>query len=364
MYSPTRIERIDIFPLDVPLKAPFTIATSRLDRVNNAAIRVILADGSHGWGETPTLPPVTAEDQPTALIELRREAAILQGREAGEWRRVAAELFERIPRFPAVRAGLEMALIDALARHSNMPLFHWFGGSENRLVTDITIPICPPNEAESLARQYREEGFETIKVKIGLDRVEDVARIAAIRNGHPQCRLVLDANAGYTAEETLAVLAELRRAGIEPALLEQPVAREDWDGLARLAREAGVPVAADESCRGPGDALRIVRDGLAQVVNIKLVKCGVAQGLEIAAIARAGGLKLMIGAMVETRIGIGFSAHFAAGLGGFDWIDLDTPLLLAEDPVVGGARAENAAFALDAGVAGHGGGLRDSPLGG
>lgn len=359
MSHPTRIERIDVFPLDVPLKAAFTIATSRLDRVHNAAVRVVLADGSTGWGETPTLPPVTAEDQATALAALRDEAATLAGRDAGEWRGIAAELHERLPQFPAVRAGLEMAVIDAFARGGRMPLFRFFGGRGATLETDITIPICPPEEAGRLAGQYLAEGFATLKVKIGLDADGDVERVAAIRRAHPGCRLVLDANAAYTADETLALLARLRRAGIEPALLEQPVAREDWDGLGRLAREAGVPVAADESCRGPADALRIVKDRLAQVVNIKLVKCGVAGALDIAAIARTGGLGLMIGGMVETRIAMGFAAHFAAGLGGFDWIDLDTPLLLAGDPVRGGAQVARARYVLDAGVAGHGGCLNE-----
>jgi L-alanine-DL-glutamate epimerase-like enolase superfamily enzyme len=361
-YS-TRIERIDLFPLDVPLEAPFTIASSRLDSVRNAAVKVTLADGSEGWGETPTLPPVTAEDQPAALSALKAEAAALIGREAGEWRRIAAGLCERLPDFPAVRAGLEMAVIDAFARSRRVPLFHFFGGAGSALVTDITIPICPSDEAGNLARRYRAEGFETLKVKIGLDRQEDVERIAAIRRAHPNCRLVLDANAGYTADETLNLLKDLRRAGIEPSLLEQPVAREDWDGLGRLAREAGVPVAADESCRSPEDAVRIVRNGLAQVINIKLVKSGVVRALEIAAVARAGGVGLMIGGMVETRIAMGFSAHFAAGLGGFEWIDLDTPLLLADDPVAGGAKAENARYVLDADIPGHGGGLKASAAG-
>ncbi len=118
-----------------------------------------------------------------------------------------------------------------------------------------------------------------------------------------------------------------------------------------------MPVAADESCRTPDDALRIVRDRLAQVINIKLVKCGVVQALEIAAIARAGGLDLMIGGMVETRLAMGFSAHFAAGLGGFQWVDLDTPMLLADDPVEGGCKPAGPNYLLDAETAGHGGRL-------
>ncbi len=116
-------------------------------------------------------------------------------------------------------------------------------------------------------------------------------------------------------------------------------------------------IVADESCRTPADALRIARDGLAQVINIKLAKCGVVQALEIAAIARAANIGLMIGGMVETRIAMGFSAHFAAGLGGFDWIDLDTPLLLAEDPVTGGYTADGSRYRLDTGEFGHGASL-------
>jgi L-alanine-DL-glutamate epimerase-like enolase superfamily enzyme len=358
MSKDLEIRRVDIHKLDVSLIAPFTIASSRLDRVQNVAVQITLADGATGWGETSTLPPVTAEDQETALDALMREADRLRGRHAGEWRRISAELFERAPHFPSVRAGIEMALIDALARHCGIPLFQFFGGFQNRLATDITIPICAAEDAETLARQYRLEGFETLKVKIGLDRSDDIGRLAAIRRGHPACRLILDANAAYSAEEIFALLKELRLAGIEPALLEQPVAREDWDGLGRLAREAGVPVAADESCRTPDDALRIVRDRLAQVINIKLVKCGVVQALEIAAIARAGGLDLMIGGMVETRLAMGFSAHFAAGLGGFQWIDLDTPMLLADDPVAGGCKACGSNYLLDAESAGHGGRLK------
>jgi L-alanine-DL-glutamate epimerase-like enolase superfamily enzyme len=357
MNKDLEIRRLDIHKLDVPLMAPFTIASSRLDHVHNVAVQVTLADGTSGWGETSTLPPVTAEDQASALEALRHEADRLRGRSAGEWRRIALELHERIPNLPSVRAGLEMAVIDALARHCGIPLFRFFGGFQNRLATDITIPICPAVDAEALARHYRREGFEILKVKVGLDRSDDIDRLKAITRGHPACRLILDANAGYSADEVFALLRELRLAGIEPALLEQPVAREDWDGLGKLAREAGVPVAADESCRTPEDALRIARDCLAQVINIKLVKCGVVQALEIAAIARAGGLKLMVGGMVETRLAMGFSAHFAAGLGGFEWIDLDTPMLLAEDPVEGGCKPAGPHYRLDMETAGHGGRL-------
>ena len=101
--------------------------------------------------------------------------------------------------------------------------------------------------------------------------------------------------------------------------------------------------------------MRIAAMGAAGVINIKLVKCGVVQALDIVSVARSAGLDLMIGGMVETRIGMGFAAHFAAGTGAFRWVDLDTPLLLAEDPVNGGYRVDGARYMLDIQQHGHGG---------
>jgi L-alanine-DL-glutamate epimerase-like enolase superfamily enzyme len=358
MKNNLQIKHIQGHPLEAPLRAPFTTASATQDVIHNLATELELADGSTGWGEVPILPPITNEDHAAALAALQNEAVLLTGRNAGKWRRIAAELGERIPHLASVRAGIEMALIDALARSWDVPLFRFFGGYDDYVITDITIPICARDEAQRLAEHYRKAGFETIKVKIRLNAPEDVERVRTIRQGHPTCRVIPDANAGYSVEQTLEVLSQLRRAGIAPALLERPVPHEDWEGLGRLAREAGVLVAADESCRTPEDTLRIAQNQLAQVINIKLTKCGVVQALDIAAIARASHLGFMIGGMVETRLAMGFSAHFAAGLGGFDWIDLDTPLLLADDPVRGGYRTEGARYLLDVGSAGHGGSLR------
>ncbi|MDP6606786.1 MAG: enolase C-terminal domain-like protein [Dehalococcoidia bacterium] len=236
--------------------------------------------------------------------------------------------------------------------------YRFFGGAGDRVVTDITIPICEPGEARQLAAGYLDRGFSTVKTKVGLDVDIDIERLLAIRDGHPACELVLDANEGYDAAQALEMLAALRSAGVEPALFEQPVARDDWEGLGRVSRDGGVPVAADESCRTPQDVLRIAHERLAPVINIKLAKAGVVAAMEIAAIARAASLGLMMGGMVETRLAMGFAAHFAAGAGGFDWIDLDTPLLMAADPVEGGYSAEGATYDLAGVRAGHGGTLR------
>jgi len=348
------ITKLSAYPLDVGLKAPFVIASARLDRVQNVAIRVDLADGSHGWGEIPTLHPVTPENQAGAFAAAQRIGDSLVGRDLSAWRSILDDLSATGSDSPTVRAGLEMALFDALARSWRVPLYRLFGGAQAHVETDITIPICSREKARDLAAHYRAQGFSIIKTKVGLDVGDDVQRLTAIREGHPRCQLVLDANEGYSLHETLDVLRALRRLDLEPALLEQPVPRDDWEAQAKLVREAGVPVAADESCRSTSDALRIAQHHLAHVINIKMAKSGVAQALDIVAIARAAGLGLMIGGMIETRLAMGFSAHFAAGTGCFQWIDLDTPLLLSRDPVRGGYTADGPRYDLSRVTAGHG----------
>src|SRR5262249_25539306 len=129
---------------------------------------------------------------------------------------------------------------------------------------------------------------------------------------------------------------------------------DDLDGLAEVARRTGVRVAADESVTAAADVLKIAQAGGIDVVNIKLMKAGVVEALDIAATARTAGLALMIGGMVESMLAMSMSACFAAGLGGFAFVDLDTPLFLAENPFRGGYAQRGAKLELVSIVAGHG----------
>lgn len=336
------IHRAEGRPLNVPLISPFTIATSRLDKVENVAIRIELTNGCVGWGEAPILPFVTAEDQPIALGKAAEACEFLRQTPGRTLGMVLRDIGGFLPghAFASVRAGIEMALIDAVANSIGIPLWRLFGGASNTITTDITIPIVSPAEAYELASKYRKQGFKMLKLKVGKNLNGDVEVLQAIRMAHPDCLFVLDANEGYTSKKAIQVLEKLNEMDVTPVLFEQPVHRDDWEGLrlvTAIAKEKyGVSVAADESCRSLADAKKIVNEKLADVINIKLAKVGVLGALEIIDLARTSGLNLMIGGMVETRLAMGFAGHLAAGLGYFKFIDLDTPILLAEDPVFGG----------------------------
>lgn len=251
-----------------------------------------------------------------------------------------------------------MAIVDALSRSIGLPLWQFFGGASNSVITDITIPICTPPEAASLASKYVERGFSVLKLKVGGRTIsEDLETLLAIHNQCKQSQFILDANEAYKPDEALELLKQLHEAGITPILLEQPVPKYNWTELGYVNRMAkdlyGVPVAADESCRSLHDAERIARDHLADVINIKLAKLGVLGALEVIEFAKVAGLDLMIGGMVETRLAMGFAAHLAAGQGCFKYVDLDTPLLLAGDPVLGGYEVNGPVYKLNE-APGHG----------
>ncbi|KAK1258706.1 hypothetical protein QJS04_geneDACA018730 [Acorus gramineus] len=344
------VQRAEGRPLDVPLLSPFTIASSRLEGVGNVAVRVELRNGSVGWGEAPVLPSVTAEDQETALAKAAEACGVLVRSPPRTLKGALGVVGEVLPGhdFASVRAGVEMALIDAVANSIQIPLWRLFGGVSNCITTDITIPIVSPSEAAELASKYCKQGFNTLKLKVGKNLNTDIDVLNAIRSAHPDCSFILDANEGYTATEAIEVLDKLHEMGITPVLFEQPVHRDDWEGLSRVSHVAqskyGISVAADESCRNLHDAHKIIAGRLAHVINIKLAKSGVLGALEIIDVARKAGVALMIGGMVETRLAMGFAGHMAAGLGCFKFVDLDTPILLADDPVIGGYEASGAIY--------------------
>jgi len=167
-------------------------------------------------------------------------------------------------------------------------------------------------------------------------------------------RLKTMMESGFSADKALQLTAALLEQGVQVALLEQPVPKDDWDGMHQVTQWGGIPVAADETATDARAALRIVQERAAQVVNIKLMKCGIVEALDIAAICRAARLRLMIGGMVESILAMSASACFAAGQGGFSFVDLDTPLFMAENPFDGGMIYQGARIELGQIQAGHG----------
>ncbi len=355
MRRSREIASVEARALDAEMNEPFAIATGAKTQVNNVLVRVRLRNGAAGYGEAAPMSEFNRDSQGLTLSALRREGARLVGKDIGGWRGLLEDADRRLgPARGAARAALSMAVLDAWSRWAGLPLRLLFGGARERVASDVTVTIVPPAQALAAARRIVGLGVRTIKIKIGRDIEEDLERVRAVHSAAKGLRLMLDANQGYGPRQSLRLLALLKRRGIRPVRVEQPAAREDLKGLSDVWRFGGVPVAADESASSRADVLELARRKACQVINIKLMKCGVLEAWDIALIARASGLGLMIGGMVESSLAMACSAHFAAGLGGFDFIDLDTPLWFKRDPMRGVSFAKGGVYDLSAVKAGIG----------
>lgn len=332
----TTIRSMVVEPLTIPLREPFTIATGSVSEARNVLITITLMDGSVGYGEAAPFPPSTGESQETALAAARDCCNLLKGRDAAHWRTLARLIRSLYFAQMSVCAGIEMAILDALTRSYGLPLYVFFGGATTMVETDMSIPMVTPEHGYELAQEIVARGITSIKVKVGGDLREDVARVEAIRSGAPHLGLTLDANQGYTPNEALLCLEALDDRDIRPLMMEQPVHKDDYEGLRYVMQHTTVPIAADESAANAASAARLLSMGAANVINIKLMKAGFLEALDIAALCRATHNQLMVGAMIESRLAISAAAHLVAGLGGFRFIDLDSPMLMTEDPFTGG----------------------------
>ena len=359
MGETMRIRKVEARPLDIGLHAPFGISGGAQEAARNVLAAVVLEDGVSGIGEAAPFPAYNGETQEQALAMLAAAREAVEGREANldNWRELAA-IFRAAGggSSGSAQCGFEMALLDALTRRAGVPLWRFFGGAGTELETDMTVTTGTPEESAAAARDIRARGIRTIKVKVGgkAGPEHDLARLRAIHAVAPDSPLILDGNAGVSRETAAELVRGLKASGIAPALLEQWLAKDDYAGARELAESSGWRLAADEAACTAADVARLADERAAQVVNIKLMKSGVADALDLALAAKARGLGLMIGGNVESRLAMTFSACFAAGLGGFEFVDLDTPLFLAADPFVGGLRYEGARIRLDGIPAGLG----------
>jgi L-Ala-D/L-Glu epimerase len=332
-----RVEALRARPLSVPLIEPFVIATGRVDatRAVEVAARVTWRGRSDvGLGEAACLPPVTREDQGDVLRELERVGVVDADALAGLG--------------VVARAAVETAILDAMARIEGVPVRDLLdGASVDALETDVTIAIAAPAKMAELARVWVARGFRALKVKVGRDVDADVRALEAVGRAAPEATLRVDANAGYSAAEAIDLARACERLALRVECWEQPCAADDLDGMSEVAAALDAPVIADESVKTLDDVHVLARRRYADGVNLKLAKSGGPLAcLAMGIVARAAGLRLMVGGMVETRLGMTAAAHLACALGGVDFVDLDTAWLLAEDPYEGGYVADGPRYRL------------------
>lgn len=328
-----KITRVEAEPVTMRLTEPYTIAYETVETTTNVFLTIETDAGITGRGCAAPDAHVTGESADSVMKAVNE--IILPSIKGSDPLR-SARLLERLktnlgPQ-PSALAAVDMALHDILGKKTGLPLWKLLGGFRDRIQTSITIGIMPEKESVERARHWVNEGFRCLKLKGGFDVDSDIGRVRSVRESvGDKIEIRFDANQGFTVEDALKFVNETKKAKIE--LIEQPTPVGQPDLLGRVTSGVSIPVMADESLMTLRDAFRLARKDLVDMVNIKLMKVGgIAEALQINAVARSARYEVMVGCMDESALGIAAGLHFALARPNVLYADLDGHIGLEGDP--------------------------------
>jgi L-alanine-DL-glutamate epimerase-like enolase superfamily enzyme len=321
------------------LHTPFVTALRSTTTVETTVVEIRTADGLRGFGEAPQVWQVTGESLAGAEACIAGPLAdVVMGRSSDDLQPLLLETSAAVVGNHGAKAAVDVALHDLAARHRGISLPRLLGTSRHRVRTDVTISAGDAERLGADAEKRTTEGFSVLKLKVGTDAATDLGRVEAVRDAvGPHVAIRVDANQGWTPREAIMVIRALEDSGVDLEFVEQPVAAADLDGLAAVTAAVDTPIMADEACFGLRDLSAVIERRAADLVNVKLAKCG---GLRVARVmlelAAAHGVGCIVGSMMESPIGVGAAASLVAAYGTTATSDLDAAWWTATSPVIGG----------------------------
>ncbi|MCI6568391.1 MAG: dipeptide epimerase [Dysosmobacter sp.] len=335
-----KITEVRLGKLSVPLRVPFKTALRTVNSVEDVIVELRTDTGAVGYGEAPPTGAVTGDTSGAIIGAIQDHIAkSILGRDVDDFEDLLQTVQKCIVKNTSAKAAVDIALWDLYGQLYGIPVYKLMGGARKHIVTDITISVNDPEEMARDAVSAVERGYDCLKVKVGADPTLDVARLAAVRQavGNDVC-IRIDANQAWQPKEAVRILNQMQERGLALEFVEQPVKAHDLAGMKYVTERSYVPVLADESVFSPEDALKIMQMGAADMVNIKLMKCGgLYNALKIVSAAEVYGVECMIGCMLEAKISVNAAVELACAKKIITRIDLDGPVLCSEDPIIGGA---------------------------
>jgi L-alanine-DL-glutamate epimerase-like enolase superfamily enzyme len=304
--------------VDLKLKHPFRISRSITELKKNVIVRL-----DEGIGEAA--PSAYYGESAETVIRCLEEVKGQLGDDPFELESVLSNLDKNVSGNFSAKAAVDMALHDLVAKKLNLPVHRLLGlDGSVPLTTSYTIGIDSLDKMKEKTKLASE--FLVYKVKVGVENdIEMVKAVREVTDG----KIRVDANAGWSADEALEKISQLKKYEIE--FVEQPIDPQDRAGLKRIKEKAGIPIIIDEWLMTSKDIPGFV--GCCHGINIKLAKCGgIREGLRMIHTARAHGLMVMLGCMIESSVGIAAAAQLGSLV---DFLDLDGNLLVANDPFEG-----------------------------
>ncbi|TDD45267.1 dipeptide epimerase [Kribbella antibiotica] len=332
--------------ISAPLHTPFITALRTATHADSLLVE-LSHDSLSGWGEAPQVWKVTGESLAGAQACVEGPiAAALNGLGPDD----LTEALRRVQNAAAgnfgAKAAVDVALHDLAARRLGISLQAFLGSTVDTVPTDVTLSVGDADALATAAKARIADGFDVLKVKVGTDAVGDVERVRRVRDAiGPGPRLRLDANQGWSRRDAVTAIRALEDCDLE--LVEQPVVAGDIEGMAWVTDRVNTPILADESVYGVRDLVAVIRHGAADLINVKLAKCGgLAPARTLLELAREHGIGTAVGSMMESHVGIGAAAALVAAYPTSVVNDLDAAWWLRDAPVIGGIRYEGSLIHL------------------
>ena len=333
----TIITNVEIIKLNIPYKEPFVISLGVIESATNIVVKLHTNTELVGIGECAPFVFIVGETQETVFELAKQIGKLLKNKDPFAIEDRLQEIDKAVKGNPTMKSAFDMALYDLLAKKANLPLYKVLGGSNSReIYTDMTISIGEPKKVAKDALAFKKAGFPAIKVKLGTGLDEDVASIKAIREAvGSDYPIRIDANQGWDTVTAIKTLNELDKYNIEHC--EEPVPHWNNKELVKVRDNSPISIMADESLFNHHDAFRLASMGACDYFNIKFSKSGgINNALKIVAIAEASGIKCQVGCMSESRYALTALMHLVAARNNIVHFDIDSSLMLADDPVIGG----------------------------
>lgn len=334
-----KIAKIETSEIMIPLVTPFKTALRTVENVHDIVVRITADTGEEGFGEAPPTAVITGDTLGSIRCAIDDFIApSLVGMDIDDIDGIMKKLHGCILKNTSAKAAVDMAVYDLFAKSCKKPLYKVLGGSRKEIETDLTISVNDIDEMVADSLKAVKEGFKILKIKVGKDGSRDIERISAIRQAvGPDIKLRIDANQGWDSKEAVRIIHKLEDLDIGIDLVEQPVPAHDFAGMRFVTSRVETPILADESVFSVQDAVRIIEERAADLINIKLMKTGgIYEAQKICALAESYGVECMIGCMLESKIAVSAAAHLAAARGVITRADLDGPSLCKTDPYDGG----------------------------
>ncbi len=326
-----QIESVDIFPIPLTLREPYSIAYHTVDSVTNVGIKLYMSDGLIGVGASGPEEEVTHETFHTVLTAGATISSLLTGASFDTVEQAIETTAKALGNQPAALAMVDMALFDYAAKRESIPLFRYLQATRDSLPSTITVNLFSPEETLVRAKGWLAHGFSMLKIKGGLSFQDDVEKLELLRRDlSPSIPILFDLNQGYSVEQTLEFTQRVKDLNI--TCIEQPIDKSYIDGLCLLAAKSPIPIMADESLTDLKTAEKLAAGGV-KFFNLKLMKSGgIVETRKYCAIAERHSVKVIVSCMDECALVNAAGLHFALSEPSVSFVDLDSYTDYTVDP--------------------------------